>query len=154
EAVAARAGLLVVLPHFGFYDLLGAWAGANDYPLTTVSEVLKPRLLYEWFADIRGRRGIHILSASPGAPTHGGLLKVLAEGEIVALVADRDLSRRGIWVEYFGERTTAPVGPALLAARTGVPMAAVAFYQTGPERFRCELTPIPYERTGDEQADL
>jgi phosphatidylinositol dimannoside acyltransferase len=153
-AVGARTGLLAVLPHFGFYDLLGAWAGANDYPLTTVAEVLKPRVLYEWFAAIRERRGIHILPARPGAQTLRGLLKVLADGEIVALVADRDLSRRGIWVDYFGERTTAPVGPALLAARTGVPLAAVAFYQTGPERFRCEVTAIPYERTGDENADL
>ena len=154
EAVAARTGLLAVLPHFGFYDLVGAWAGAKDYPLTTVAEVLKPRALYEWFAAIRESRGIRILPARPGAQTLRGLLKVLADGEIVALVADRDLSRRGIWVDYFGERTTAPVGPALLAARTGVPLAAVAFYQTGPERFRCEVTPIPYERTGDENADL
>jgi KDO2-lipid IV(A) lauroyltransferase len=154
QAVAARTGLLVVLPHFGFYDLVGAWAGAKDYPLTTVAEVLKPRALYEWFAAIREQRGIHILPARPGAQTLRGLLKVLAEGEIVALVADRDLSRRGIWVDFFGERTTAPVGPALLAARTGVPLAAAAFYQTGPERFRCELTSISYERTGDENADL
>jgi lauroyl/myristoyl acyltransferase len=154
RAVGERSGLLAVLPHFGFYDLVGAWAGAKDYPLTTVAEVLKPRVLYEWFAAIRERRGIRILPARPGAQTLRGLLKVLADGEIVALVADRDLSRRGIWVDYFGERTTAPVGPALLAARTGVPLAAVAFYQTGPERFRCEVTTIPYERTGDESADL
>jgi KDO2-lipid IV(A) lauroyltransferase len=154
QAMADRTGLLVVLPHFGFYDLLGAWAGANDYPLTTVAEVLKPRTLYEWFAAIREQRGIRILPASPGAQTLRALLKVLANGEIVALVADRDLSRRGIWVDYFGDRTTAPVGPPLLAARTGVPLATVAFYQTGPERFRCELASIPYERTGDERADM
>src|SRR5207249_8863487 len=85
EAVAARTGLLAVLPHFGFYDLVGAWAGANDYPLTTVAEVLKPRALYEWFAAIREQRGIHILPARPGAQTLRGLLKVLAEREIVAL---------------------------------------------------------------------
>ena len=154
EALASGSGLLVVLPHFGFYDLLGAWAGAKGYPLTTVAEVLKPRLLFEWFADIRERRGIHILPASPGAQTLRRLLKVLKAGEIVALVADRDLSRRGIWVDYFGERTTAPMGPAMLAARTGAPMASVAFYQTGPQRFRCEIAAIPYERTGDEVADM
>lgn len=153
-AVAARSGLLVVLPHFGFYDLLGAWAGARNYPLTTVAEVLKPRLLFEWFAAIRERRGIRILPASPGAQALRGLLKVLRNGEIVALVADRDLSRRGTWVTYFGERTTAPIGPSLLAARTGVPVASVAFYQVGPGRFRCELAAIAYERTGDEDADI
>ena len=40
------------------------------------------------------------------------------------------------------------------AARTGAPMASVAFYQTGPERFRCDIAAVPYERTGDEEADM
>ena len=158
RAIATRSGLLVVLPHFGFYDLLGAWAGAKHYPLTTVAEVLKPRALFHWFAEIRERTGMTILPAKPGTQALRNLLRALNHGEIVALVADRDLGRRGIWVDYFGERTTAPVGPSLLAARTGVPMVSVAFYQVktrhGIERFRCEITPIPYERTGDENADI
>jgi lauroyl/myristoyl acyltransferase len=158
QAIATRSGLLVVLPHFGFYDLLGAWAGAKRYPLTTVAEVLKPRVLFEWFADIREATGMTILPAKPGTQALRNLLKALRNGEIVALVADRDLGRRGIGVDYFGEWTTAPVGPALLAARTGVPIVAVGFYQVssekGVERFRCEINPVPYERTGDESADI
>jgi lauroyl/myristoyl acyltransferase len=158
QAIATRSGLLVVLPHFGFYDLLGAWAGAKHYPLTTVAEVLKPRALFEWFADIREATGMKILPAKPGTQALRNLLKALRNGEIVALVADRDLGRRGIGVDYFGEWTTAPVGPALLAARTGVPIVAVGFYQVssekGVERFRCEINPVPYERTGDESADI
>lgn len=161
EAIASRSGLLVILPHFGFYDLLGAWAGASNYPLTTVAEVLKPRVLFQWFADIRERTGMKILPARPGTQALRNLLKALNQGEIVALVADRDLGRRGIWVTYFGERTTAPVGPALLAARTGVPMVSVAFYAVEPGdgprpevRFRCEIEPIPYQRTGEERADI
>jgi lauroyl/myristoyl acyltransferase len=158
EALASRSGLLVILPHFGFYDLLAAWAGASNYPLTTVAEVLKPRVLFEWFAAIRERCGVTILPSRPGTQALRNLLRALTHGEIVALVADRDLGRRGIWVEYFGERTTAPVGPALLAARTGVPIVSVAFYQVaserGVDRFRCEIEAVPYERTGDENADI
>jgi KDO2-lipid IV(A) lauroyltransferase len=158
SALAAGTGLIVVLPHFGFYDLIGAWGGAKGYPLTTVAEVLKPRQLFEWFVAVRERSGMKILPASKGAATLRGLLRALHRGEIVALVADRDLGRRGVWVEYFGEPTTAPVGPPLLAARTGAPLAAAAFYQTGMERgrptYRLELTEVPYERTGDERADI
>ncbi|HMC08907.1 MAG TPA: hypothetical protein VKL22_06290 [Actinomycetota bacterium] len=154
SSLAARSGLLVVLPHFGFYDLLAAWAGARGWTLATVAEVLKPRPLFEWFAAVRERNGVKILPASPGAQTLRALLRVLHDGGIVALVADRDLGRRGVWVEYFGERTTAPVGPSMLAARTGVRLASVAFYQVAPGRYRCELAEIPYERTGDEAADI
>lgn len=153
-ALASGTGLLAVLPHFGFYDLLGAWAGAKGYPLTTVAEVLKPRALFEWFAGIRERAGMTILPAKPGTQALRGLLRALEAGGVAALVADRDLGRRGVWVEYFGEATTAPVGPALIAARTGAPLAAAAFYQVGRGRFRCEITPVPYLRTGDEKADI
>ena len=154
DALASGTGLLAVLPHFGYWDLLGAWAGAMHYPLTTVAEVLKPRVLFEWFAAIRERTGMTILPAKPGTQALRGLLKALHNSEIAALVADRDLGRKGIWVTYLGEATTAPVGPALLAARTGAPMASVAFYQVGKGRFRCEITAIPYTRTGDEHADM
>ncbi|HWD08300.1 MAG TPA: phosphatidylinositol mannoside acyltransferase [Actinomycetota bacterium] len=158
RALSSGTGLIVVLPHFGFYDLLGAWAGAKGYPLTTVAEVLRPRVLFQWFADIRERTGMTILPATPGTQALRGLLRALGRGEVAALVADRDLTRRGLDVEYFGERTTAPIGPALIAARTGAPMVAVGFYQVasrkGVERFRCEITPVPYERTGDENVDL
>ncbi|HEU5002836.1 MAG TPA: phosphatidylinositol mannoside acyltransferase [Actinomycetota bacterium] len=153
-ALASGTGLLAVLPHFGFYDLLGAWAGAKGYPLTTVAEVLKPRALFEWFAGIRERAGMTILPAKPGTQALRGLLRALEAGGVAALVADRDLGRRGLWVTYFGEETTAPVGPALIAARTGAPLAAAGFYQIGPGRFRCEVTAIPYARTGDEKADI
>src|SRR5256885_16010492 len=111
--------------------------------MAAAAEVLKPRALFEWFAAVRERNGVKILPASPGAQTLRGLLRVLNEGGIVALVADRDLSRRGGWVEYFGERTTAPAGPPRLAARTGARPPPVAFYQGAPGRYPCELAEIP-----------
>lgn len=157
RALASGTGLLVVLPHFGYWDLLGAWAGARHYPLTTVAEVLKPRVLFEWFAGIREATGMTILPAKPGTQALRNLLKALHNGEVAALVADRDLGRKGVWVEYLGEATTAPVGPALLAARTGAPLASVGFYQVGKgrrARYRCEITEVPYQRTGDEHADI
>ena len=38
---------------------------------------------------------------------------------MVCLLCDRDLDGGGIEVEFFGERTTLPGGPATLALRTG-----------------------------------
>src|SRR3954451_3057333 len=49
----------------------------------------------------------------------------LRQGWAVALLADRDLSRRGVEVRFFGGRTRMPPGPALLALRTGAPLYAV-----------------------------
>ena len=50
---------------------------------------------------------------------------------MVPLLADRDLSARGIEVEFFGGRTRMPAGPALLALRTGAPLFAVSLWYEG-----------------------
>ena len=42
--------------------------------------------------------------------------RALKANEIVALLCDRDLAGNGIEVDFFGERTTLPGGPATLAA--------------------------------------
>jgi KDO2-lipid IV(A) lauroyltransferase len=62
-------------------------------------------------------------------------MAVLAErlraGEAVCLVADRDLSRHGVQVRFFGEPTRMPAGPALLAATTGAALMPVHLYFDG-----------------------
>ena len=46
----------------------------------------------------------------------------LKSGCVVALAADRDLSRTGIDVTFFGGPARMPAGPALLALRTNAPL--------------------------------
>jgi phosphatidylinositol dimannoside acyltransferase len=48
----------------------------------------------------------------------------------VCLVADRDLSHNGIQVQFFGEPTRMPAGPALLAATTGAALLPVSLWFT------------------------
>jgi len=50
---------------------------------------------------------------------------------VVCLLADRDLSRNGIEVSFFGEPARMPAGPALLAALTGASLHAVHPYFVG-----------------------
>jgi lauroyl/myristoyl acyltransferase len=50
---------------------------------------------------------------------------------MVCLLADRDLSRTGIEVTFFGEQTRMPSGPALLAARTGAALLPTHAYFDG-----------------------
>ena len=81
------------------------------------------------------------------------LTSALADGKLIGLLADRDLTGRGIEVEMFGARRRLPAGPALLAMSTGAPVVVVGTYQTpaaggrSPGRWRCR------SRTGDRRAD-
>jgi KDO2-lipid IV(A) lauroyltransferase len=127
--VAAGRGAVVALPHAGNWDAAGAWVAAMGWPLTTVAERLKPEEVYARFLAFRELLGMEII------PTHGGErgpLDVLADriraGHVVPLLADRDLSARGVEVTFFGGPTRMPAGPALLAIRTGAPLYVASMW--------------------------
>lgn len=123
EDVAAGRGAVVALPHAGNWDAAGAWVAAMGWPLTTVAERLRPESVYERFVAFRERLGMEIIPLTGGQqPPLGVLADRLDKGHVVPLLADRDLSARGIEVTFFGGRTRMPAGPALLALRTGAPL--------------------------------
>ena len=57
----------------------------------------------------------------------------LRAGKLVALVADRDMSKNGIPVDFFGKGGRMPAGPALLAIQTGADLitAFVKYEEVG-----------------------
>ena len=122
-AVQAGTGAVVALPHAGNWDAAGAWAVANGLPLTTVAERLRPESLYERFVAYRRSLGIEIIPLRGGErPPLDVLEESLRKSHVVPLLADRDLSARGIEVDFFDGRTRMPAGPAILALRTGAPL--------------------------------
>jgi KDO2-lipid IV(A) lauroyltransferase len=48
-------------------------------------------------------------------------------------MADRDLTRSGVPVEFFGEPTRMPAGPAKLAIETGAPLHPAHIYYDGAD---------------------
>jgi KDO2-lipid IV(A) lauroyltransferase len=72
----------------------------------------------------------------------------LRAGKLVALVADRDLSKNGIPVKFFGEGARMPAGPALLAIQTGADLiTAYVKYEGNGIRIIFEA-PIPVPSSG------
>jgi KDO2-lipid IV(A) lauroyltransferase len=134
EAVDAGTGGVVALPHAGNWDAAGAWAVASGWSLTAVAERLRPERLYERFVAYRQGLGIHVIPLRGGGqPPLDALAAALRDNHLVALLADRDLSARGIEVSFFGGRTRMPAGPAILALRTGAPLFVASMWYE-PER--------------------
>ncbi|WP_027343452.1 phosphatidylinositol mannoside acyltransferase [Hamadaea tsunoensis] len=142
-------GSIVALPHAGNWDAAGAWVAATGLPITTVAERLKPEALYQRFLAYRQSLGMNIIPTEGStAPPTDLLVQALGAGHVVPLLADRDLSRRGIEVKFFGGRTRMPAGPALLAVRTGAPLY-VAKMWFDPERPHGALVgPLPVPTGG------
>jgi KDO2-lipid IV(A) lauroyltransferase len=126
RGVAAGKGVILALPHLGGWDFGGAWLASLGFRMAAVVETVEPPELFEWFADLRRSLGMEVLPLGP--TTGAAALRRLREGAVVALVCDRDLEGTGVEVDFFGERTTLPGGPATLALRSGAVLVPCAIY--------------------------
>ena len=126
DSVAAGRGTVLALPHTGNWDHAGAWCTATGVPFTTVAERLQPESLYDRFVAFRESLGMEVLPLTGGArPPFEVLAERLQAGGTLCLLADRDLSARGVDVSLFGAATRMPAGPASLALRTGATLVPV-----------------------------
>jgi KDO2-lipid IV(A) lauroyltransferase len=129
DALAGGKGVILALPHLGGWDFGGAWLAAVGYAPTVVVEAVEPPALFDWFVALRRSLGMTVVAHGPQATA--GVLGALRRNQLVGLLSDRDLARTGIDVEFFGERTTLPAGPATLAIRSGAPLLPCAIYFDG-----------------------
>jgi len=124
RAIADGKGLIVVLPHFGSWEA-GAVYFSSRGRFAAVAEILKPPELFDLFCRLRKRIGIDIFPYDKKAETRDRMVDALKSGTTLALLCDRDLKGGGVEVEFFGERTTLPPGPATLALKSGSPIICV-----------------------------
>jgi len=153
DGLAAGRGVILALPHLGGWEWAAAWMAAQGHHMLAVVEPLEPPELFEWFARQREAIGLEVVPIGPDVSRR--VLKALRDNRIVCLLSDRDLTGDGVEVEFFGERTTLPAGPATLALRTGAALTPVAVY-FGPGRsHHGEVRPpIPTDRRGSLREDV
>ena len=128
DGLATGRGVVVALPHMGNWDHAGAWATLAHSHVVTVAERLKPEDLYEKFLAFRRGLGMDVIPLTGGEPVFPYLSQKLHEGNLVALLGDRDLSNSGIPVTFFGSKAKFPAGPAALAVDTGAVLLTAQLY--------------------------
>jgi len=150
DAIAAGKGAIVTLPHVGNYDHAAAYFCGKGAKIVTVAEHLKPEALFKKFLEYRAAFGMEAL------PLDGRVLPTLSQrirsGCVIALAADRDLSRSGIDVTFFGGPARMPAGPAILALKTGAPLiCAMISYTEKGIHIDFSLVPVPTVGTETER---
>ena len=131
EPIAAGRGVIVALPHAGNWDHAGAYFCTTGIPLTTVAEHLEPEKLFRKFLSYRESMGMEVLDLN--SRSIATLSQRARSGKLIALVADRDLSKNGIEVKLCGHIAKFPAGPAFLAVQTGAALitAFIRYEKTG-----------------------
>lgn len=140
DALDAGKGVVLVMPHLGGWEWAGFWlATVKKVPTTVVVEAVEPPSLFEFFESFRSELGMNIVPLGPSSGT--AILRALANNHLVCLLADRDITGDGVELEMFGELTSIPAGPAMLALRTGAPLITAAVYFEGEHRHRAVVQP-------------
>lgn len=154
DGLAAGNGVILVLPHLGGWEWAGFWlTQVMKVPVTVVVEAVEPPELFEFFVEFRRNLGMNIVPLGPDAGRE--ILRALNANHIVCLLADRDILGDGIEVEFFGEPTTIPAGPATLALRTGAALIPAAVYFEGRTGHLAVVEPpMVVERQGRLRADV
>ena len=127
----------------------------TGHPVGVVVERLEPADVFEWFVRYREKLGMRVIPAGPGAAAE--CAQALGANRILCLLWDRLISgTSGVEVEFFGERTLLPAGPATLALRTGAALLPVAVYfkVRSDRHVAIVRPPVPPERRGRLRADV
>ena len=132
DSAAKGKGTILALPHMGGWEWSGRWLIDQGYQLTAVVERLENTELFEWFVELRSRYGVNVIALTDDAGVAVG--KALRDNHVVSLLCDRDIpkdgQRTGVQVQFFGETTTVPAGPAFFALRTGAQLLPMATFFT------------------------
>ena len=154
DPIQSKQGCIVALPHAGNWDHAAAYFCSTGITLTAVVEKLKPEAIFKKFLAYRESIGIEAISHKE--KTIPILANRLQDGKLIALVADRDMSRNGIEVNFFGKIAKMPSGPAILAIKTGAPLitAYVRYTPDGIEIIFDETIKLTNSGTEEEQIKI
>jgi KDO2-lipid IV(A) lauroyltransferase len=149
EAKAPGKGVLLCTVHVGGMDLIAAPLSLRGEPLHVVADDTTYGRLYDHLVAVRARHGLTLI----GWRKLRSLIKALRAGENLVLFCDGGYRRGDVPVEFLGEPTTFPAGPATLSARSGAPMLPVAAQRIAHDRFRAAGLPLIWA-ANDEPAEL
>ena len=142
EAAAEGRGAVVISGHLGNWEVAAAAVAARGVPMDVAAHLQKNPLFYRHMAELRDRLGLTVIVKNEAFRL---VPQALAAGRVVALIADQNMRKRGVFVYFFGRAAATAKGPALFALRTGAPVFfGVAVRKPGyPSRYRVIIERVP-----------
>lgn len=131
ELLADGKGAIMATAHIGSWDVGAFFTTQRNWGMVVVAEVLEPRRLFQKFVDLRRDAGLDVIPLVRGGNMVDRLVDVVQQGKLATLLADRDLTKKGPIVDFFGEPCRLPPGTAILARKTGRPVSIGGFVTRG-----------------------
>ena len=153
EAYDRGCGVMLVSAHLGNPETLIRMMGTLGFDVLVLTEPLSPPALHELVHAVRQAPGVRFVPADRAGVRLA--IQQLRAGNVLAILADRDVLGTGHPQPFFGERARMPRGAVELALRTGSPIVTGFGRRTSGASMRVSLDPpLHLERSGDREADV
>lgn len=119
ESYKAGHGTLLMTGHFGNWEIAACAIVDLGYPLVVIARRQRNRLVDELINHYRRIAGIETVPLGMGVRE---FLRALRQNKFVAMLADQDAHREGVFVQFFNRLSATAPGPALFAIKTGAPI--------------------------------
>jgi len=142
-----RKPLVVLLGHFGNFEVMGYVCGLLGYPTFTVARPLDNPFLHQYLEDFRSRTGQIILPKIGSAPY---IEKVLEANGTLALLCDQNAGVKGCWVEFMNRPAAYHKAISVFSMTSGAPVVFLYMRRTGgPMQFEMGVEGV-YDPAVDE----
>lgn len=153
NAMKQGKGVIAGSGHFGAWDLVIHLAAIYlNAHVIVPNERLKPEKLFQFILKLRNSSGIEMvpLDIAPRA-----LIKSLRAGQIAGLAYDKDVTKTGPYVDFFGQPAQMPDGAVQLSLKFNAPVIMGFSVRQPDNRSIVYVEPIiEFEKTGDMQKDI
>jgi len=148
SALAKGKGAVLLSAHIGNWELGGAALSLSGYPVSAVVLTHQNKKIDDFFTRQRmsGRMRPIAIGASLKA-----CYRVLKGNGLLALLGDRDFTKSGLAIEFFGRTTLMPKGPALFGYREGAAIVPTFMVRQPDDSFRLLMEPPIFADRGEDE---
>ncbi|MBI3037956.1 lysophospholipid acyltransferase family protein [bacterium] len=144
SALALNRGVILIVPHIGNWELLGAAIAHRGYPLHSFYMAQKDEELGSSLDEFRTFSKIVLHDRDRGLRE---AFKALKSGEILGMISDQDGGNHGVYTDFLGHWVSIPAGPANWSLKTGASIVPLYSLRKGiSDRFEARFFPsLPME---------
>jgi KDO2-lipid IV(A) lauroyltransferase len=154
QALDNKKGILLLLSHFGNWELMGLMSKFLGSPITVIARPIKKnRWLNHWVGEVRRGTGLEVISTEKASRK---VIRVLSQNRMVGILIDqRAKQSEGVWIDFFGKKVPSTPALAVLGMRTGAPILPVFMIRNGYPKHRLMIKePLQLVDTGDIKKDM
>ena len=129
-ALARGRGALMLMAHYGSWELLAMYTAQRNYQLSIIAKKFKSDTVNHLWNRLRQRYGVTVIYAHNAARA---CIRALRENKLVGFMLDQSRPRdKGVLVTFFGQPASTSPGLAVLSSQAQAPVIPV-FIQRRPD---------------------